>query len=128
LQDGVLIYQVYNKNFITQKELLFISLFGPVKMSSPKRRLSNSSAVLKMCDDDSDDDEMSVSSVQEKSIYTFPKKSSSRRKSSIGGLNSSKSPVNAAEQARITEMYKTVIQMSSENVSTVLGHVYQVYH
>jgi len=71
-----------------------------------------------MCDDEnSDEDDLASVGLQEKSIYTFPKKSNARRRSSFGGLNSSKSPVNAAEQARITEMYKTVIQMSSENVS-----------
>ena len=89
-----------------------------------KRRLSSNSnsGLLKMCDGDSSDDEdMTSSSIacQEKSIYTFPKRVNGRRRSSIGGMSSSsKSPVNAAEQARITEMYKTVIQMSSENVKT----------
>eukprot|EP01032_Pedospumella_encystans_P014547 gene14547-16698_t len=85
-------------------------------MSSTKRRLSSNSGLLKMCDDEnSDEDDLASVGLQEKSIYTFPKKSNARRRSSFGGLNSSKSPVNAAEQARITEMYKTVIQMSSEN-------------
>lgn len=86
-------------------------------MSEARRRLSSGSGMLKMCDDEnSDDDDLSIG-FQEKSIYTFPKKSNSRRRSSFGGQNSSKSPVNAVEQARIADMYKTVIQMSSENVS-----------
>lgn len=38
-----------------------------------------------------------------------------RRRSSIGGLSS----MSEAEQQRITEMYRTVIQMSSENVSVL---------
>lgn len=85
-------------------------------MSEARRRLSSGSGMLKMCDDEnSDDDDLSIG-FQEKSIYTFPKKSNSRRRSSFGGQNSSKSPVNAVEQARIADMYKTVIQMSSENV------------
>lgn len=92
-------------------------LFSTCEMSSTKRRLSSNSGMLKMCDDEnSDDDDLASVGLQEKSIYTFPKKANARRRSSFGGLNSSKSPVNAAEQARITEMYKTVIQMSSENV------------
>jgi hypothetical protein len=87
-------------------------------MSVSKRRLSSGSGLLSLCaDDDSDDDDLSVT-LQEKSIYTFPKKANSRRRSSFGGANSSKSPINAVEQARIAEMYKTVIQMSSENVKT----------
>jgi hypothetical protein len=87
-------------------------------MSVSKRRLSSGSGLLSLCaDDDSDDDDLSVT-LQEKSIYTFPKKANSRRRSSFGGANSSKSPINAVEQARIAEMYKTVIQMSSENVRT----------
>jgi hypothetical protein len=91
-------------------------------MSAPKRRVSSSSGLLKMCDDEnSDDDDISVNTVglQEKSIYTFPKKANSRRRSSFGGANSSRTPVNAAEQSRIAEMYKTVIQMSSENVRAI---------
>jgi hypothetical protein len=85
--------------------------------TSSKRRLSNGSGLLKMCDgDDSDEEINNTSMCQEKSIYTFPKKSS-RRRSSIGGMSASKMMVNPIEQARIAEMYKTVIQMSSENVS-----------
>lgn len=88
-------------------------------MSISKRRLSSNSGLLKMCDEEnSDDDDLASVGLQEKSIYTFPKKNNTRRRSSFGGMNSSKSPVNAQEQARITEMYKTVIQMSSENVRT----------
>lgn len=85
--------------------------------AAPKRRLSNGSGcLLKICDDENSDDEGSVISNQEKSLYTFPKRQNNRRRSSIGGLNS-KVPINPVEQARIAEMYKTVIQMSSENVS-----------
>ena len=88
-------------------------------MSVTKRRLSNGNGcLLKICDDDNsdDDDNNSVVSNQEKSLFTFPKRQNNRRRSSIGGLNS-KIPINPIEQARITEMYKTVIQMASENVS-----------
>ena len=88
-------------------------------MSISKRRLSSNSGLLRMCEEEnSDDEDLASVGLQEKSIYTFPKKNNARRRSSFGGMNSSKSPVNAQEQARITEMYKTVIQMSSENVST----------
>jgi len=72
--------------------------------------------MLKMCDSDDSDEEVSPNSmVQEKSIYTFPKRRNSRRKSSIGAMSASKMAMNPVEQARVIEMYKTVIQMSSEN-------------
>jgi hypothetical protein len=97
------------------------------KMSVSKRRLSSGSGLLSLCaDDDSDDDDLSVT-LQEKSIYTFPKKANSRRRSSFGGANSSKNPINAVEQARIAEMYKTVIQMSSENVRSFASECCSVH-
>ena len=40
----------------------------------------------------------------------------SRRRSSFGGAGSRRQSLTEAEQTRISEMYKTVIQMSSENV------------
>jgi hypothetical protein len=46
-----------------------------------------------------------------------------RRRSSVGGI-SSRPPLSEAEQMRIAEMYKTVIQMSSENVSHICGSGY----
>ena len=99
-------------------------------MSAARRRLSSGSGMLKLCEDEnSDDDDMTVTSVgiQEKSIYTFPKKANARRRSSFGGPNSSKNPINAAEQARIAEMYKTVIQMSSENVRITTSKFTRTY-
>jgi hypothetical protein len=45
------------------------------------------------------------------------RKSLSRRRSSLGLVGSKPTVLSDAEQARIASMYKTVIQMSSENVS-----------
>jgi hypothetical protein len=39
------------------------------------------------------------------------------RRSSVGGVSSKAPSLSETEQNRIAEMYKTVIQMSSENVS-----------
>lgn len=58
-------------------------------------------------DDDTEDEIQSVAS----KITT----GSARRRSSFG-LSCRSSPFNPVEQLRITEMYKTVIQMSAENV------------
>lgn len=44
------------------------------------------------------------------------RKSLSRRRSSLGVMGSKPTILSDAEQARIASMYKTVIQMSSENV------------
>lgn len=49
------------------------------------------------------------------------KKSKNRRRSSMmGGLGGKGIMMNPQEQLRIAEMYKTVIQMSSENVRSSL--------
>ena len=90
--------------------------------SSTKRRLSNGSGLLKICDEDGTEEDLNSvgTSVQEVSLYSFPKRGNSRRRSSIGGMKGKKSDVNPVEQARIMEMYKTVIQMSSENVRLTL--------
>ena len=56
------------------------------------------------------------------SILSGKRGGTSRRKSSIG-LNG----VTASEQIRIAEMYKTVIKMSSENVSYYYYYYYYIY-
>jgi hypothetical protein len=76
------------------------------------KRLSHGSALAEI-----------VASDEEDEIVTplERRKSNGRRRSSFGGgLSSSRSPKKSeAEQARIAEMYATVIKMSSENVSNV---------
>lgn len=93
-------------------------------MEGKKRRLSSGSGQLKMYDEDGSDTDCDStidgrSFTQESSIYSFPKRGANRsRRSSIGSQKSAKRELNPQEQARITEMYKTVIQLSSENVSS----------
>mgnify|MGYP001329860615 CR=1 FL=1 len=97
--------------------------------SNGKRRLSNGSALLGPLPDEFDDKENSVVMEDDDEFVGKPKsrrRSIGGRRSSIGGrrrssvassLLSVKSPFTASvEQARLAEMYKTVIKMSSENV------------
>jgi hypothetical protein len=86
---------------------------------STKRRLSHGSVHHDLEIDENDEigiDDMAVANDKfggsRGSILSGKRGGTSRRKSSIG-LNG----VTASEQIRIAEMYKTVIKMSSENVS-----------
>ena len=86
---------------------------------STKRRLSHGSVHHDLSIDEGDEpaiDEFAVANDKfggsRGSILSGKRGGTSRRKSSIG-LNG----VTATEQIRIAEMYKTVIKMSSENVS-----------
>lgn len=49
-----------------------------------------------------------------------------RRRSSMGIAGSRRGSISEAEQVRIVDMYKTVIQMSSENVSIQSPHSYSL--
>lgn len=92
-------------------------------MSSSKRRLSQGSpALMALVDDDDIEQENEIDPmalVHASGSSRHGRKSispGSRRRSSFGGLQ--KSPTkSSAEQARIAEMYKNVIKLSSENVS-----------
>lgn len=55
-------------------------------------------------------------------VSVIRRKSLSRRRSSLGMMGSKPIVLSDAEQARIASMYKTVIQMSSENVSHSLAY------
>lgn len=83
-------------------------------MSASRRRLSNGSALSDLTNiklrDNLDDEE------ENQSIASKNTSVSVRRRSSFG-LACKSPPFNPVEQLRITEMYKTVIQMSAENVS-----------
>jgi len=81
-------------------------------MSASRRRLSHGSALSDLTNfklPDNDDDEEETQSVASKNTSV-----SVRRRSSFG-LSCKSPPFNPVEQLRITEMYKTVIQMSAEN-------------
>jgi len=89
---------------------------------STKRRLSHGSVHHDLSIDEGDEpaiDEFAVANDKfggsRGSILSGKRGGTSRRKSSIG-LNG----VTATEQIRIAEMYKTVIKMSSENVSAYI--------
>jgi hypothetical protein len=83
-------------------------------MSASRRRLSNGSALRDISNlDNSEDIEDELQSVASKATTVT---GSARRRSSFG--LSCKSPqLNPVEQQKITEMYKTVIKLSAENVS-----------
>lgn len=86
--------------------------------SVPKRRLSIGNALVDITKKQVNGDNI-IDREEENENTGFVKKSgSSRRRSSFGASSvGSRSPViNPVEQSRIAEMYKTVIQMSSENV------------
>ncbi len=88
---------------------------------STKRRLSSSKALVGLTLEDEDGQEQLEHDIErvvnDINIKKPSKSSAGRRRSSFGGsLSALKSPQKSAlEQARIAEMYKTVIKMSSEN-------------
>ncbi len=87
-------------------------------MSLTKRRLSvNKGAGLPVHEIIEDDDICDFDSIA--SPIAATKKLKNRRRSSIMG--NGKAIMNPQEQLRIAEMYKTVIQLSSENVSAILS-------
>lgn len=82
--------------------------------SANKRRLSNGKSLVEI-DEDENDNENS----ENITVATGANKSSanSMRRASMGSILGMKSPtLNLEEQIRITEMYKRVIQLSTENV------------
>ena len=89
---------------------------------SNKRRISGGKSFLSLAevasDDDDENDDVFEGNLRSTGFHGVSRRTSlgGRRRSSFGSQNSSKSPISAAEQARIAEMYKTVIKMSSENV------------
>ena len=94
---------------------------------STKRRLSHGSVHHDLEIDENDEpgiDDMAIANDKfggsRGSILSGKRGGTSRRKSSIG-LNG----VTASEQIRIAEMYKTVIKMSSENVSYYYYYIYK---
>ena len=94
---------------------------------STKRRLSHGSVHHDLEIDENDEigiDDMAVANDKfggsRGSILSGKRGGTSRRRSSIG-LNG----VTASEQIRIAEMYKTVIKMSSENVSYYYYYIYK---
>ncbi len=88
---------------------------------STKRRLSSSKALVGLTLEDEDSQEQLEHDIErvvnDINIKKPSKSSAGRRRSSFcGSLSTLKSPQKSAlEQARIAEMYKTVIKMSSEN-------------
>ena len=88
---------------------------------STKRRLSSSKALVGLTLEDEVGQEQLEHDIErvvnDINIKKTSKSSAGRRRSSFGGsLSALKSPQKSAlEQARIAEMYKTVIKMSSEN-------------
>ena len=76
-----------------------------------RRRLSHSSEYLgKPIDDDEEDEFFRMAK-------STPRNSLSSGRMSIGGRSSVGLEQTPEEQSRIADMYKTVIKMSSENVS-----------
>ena len=87
--------------------------------TTPKRRLSSGSVLSlnSVNKNDIDDDELDDDEEEEVST-AFTKKSSARRRSSFGiGKSPAMHQLNPQEQQRIAEMYKTVIQMATDDVS-----------
>jgi len=93
-------------------------------MSNRRRLSSGSSGLVGLTLEDENEDELDAIAIATShggSLSSFSgggsSRGGSRRRSSFGGsVTLSKSPQkNAAEQARIAEMYKTVIKLSSEN-------------
>jgi hypothetical protein len=81
------------------------------KTKAPRRRLSNGSSLVEYNDNDQEGAEL------EKISNSGFNSISSKKRSSFGAALGIKSPtLNLEEQMRITEMYKKVIQLSSENV------------
>lgn len=79
-----------------------------------KRRLSNRSATGSLLGEITEDEDNYADDTDGDSVFG----GNNRRKSMMGGKNRRHSAGgSAAEQARIAEMYKTVIKLSSENVS-----------
>lgn len=90
-------------------------------MSVSKRRLSSGNGLVggPFVDEDEDDEE--ELDILNSSLNSVPRRQSGsgRRgsRSFMGAMMGARSPpLNPIEQNRIAEMYKTVIQMSSENV------------
>ena len=89
-------------------------------MSVTKRRLSSNKATLSNLPvHESDDDDLDDAASYSSGFGGISRRRSlgGRRRSSFGSHNSNRNPMSAVEQTRIAEMYKTVIKMSSENVS-----------
>ena len=81
-----------------------------------KRRLSHGSTTSSLLGDIVDDDEIPIG--DEEVLGSGLGLGGNRRRSMMGGSKRRMSSgAGAAEQARIAEMYKTVIKLSSENVS-----------
>lgn len=80
-----------------------------------KRRLSSGSTSGSLLGEITEEDELGMDGGDGDGDSVFG--GNNRRKSMMGGKNRRNSAGgNSAEQARIAEMYKTVIKMSSENV------------
>lgn len=83
---------------------------------SNKRRLSHGSTTSSLLGDIIDEDEFGAGVDMDAGL---PTAGNNRRRSMMGGSKNRRPSIGggAVEQARIAEMYKTVIKMSSENVS-----------
>ena len=83
---------------------------------SNKRRISANKSALELPVHERDDD----NEVNTSGFGGISRRRSlgGRRRSSFGS-HTSKNSLSAVEQSRIAEMYKTVIKMSSENVSNI---------
>ena len=86
--------------------------------SIPRRRLSIGDTLVDITKKQVNVDNILDKEDETENIGIAKRSNSSRRRSSFGATSvGSRSPVlNPIEQSRIAEMYKTVIQMSSENV------------
>lgn len=89
-----------------------------------KRRLSKGNGLIggiPFADDDEEEEEINVLAAFDEAPAVPNKRQSSgfRRGSILGSMMSGvkSPPLNPVEQARIAEMYKTVIQLSTDNVS-----------